>query len=923
MYQDYFWPLRGEKHWEALGPNGGKWLAWCNRLLAPPGDHVALALDQFQRELDPIRVKPGMGVKGFLKRAAAVLVVGAIGAAAYVAFMQRQHIESGVNSIIKEMRPATLPSEVATPIPAPATQPASAPLVVTPPPPPVIDPQVAIAIQAAQQSAQNDIDKETSDFGQLSVQMRDLAPDLHDFEGDVVQARNVALSTAQSVDDVNRGKQDVIKKIRAMRQAAVTAALTKAKKTSFKHAAVAAGFADWQGASKETDAEKSLLKLAAVIHALQRVDTAYPADPALGAGVDPRIAGLYGAQVKTAMATLTQAVAAQPDNETAAISDFTSQASTAHDAAVRVAAQSQAVTAANAQLNAATYPSQPPTWTQLQAQLAAAGGAVTGWPDAGVAAAQAKVNAVLDALQTKDVDQLRQYAAAATPPALLAAVCSRWPALHGDAELDSEIFIDLKKGLGKLPPPVTKAVDDLWTQRVADQADAQQAALLADLAGKMGLDVTPAQLGAVYFNARLTDLQKQFSGQLNASQQSDAAGAFLAQIDPLVSGRWPLAGDQSAALKKIAAAIDLSRNPPPHAELSADFRHVSGGSDDLLYTPPFDADHPMRFKKLKNAATGQTFYLCTTEATINWFIGMFDDPHKVVVLRKLMDFTLPGKLCGPCVWRTNFIRGGLQVNPDASWLPFNNHRWDDDDTRYVPGGSGPSNQSPMQYVSPLAAMYAAKLTGARLPTVDEWQTALAAGPRDNNENTSGRNWENLRNSLASLNPPPNSAATWSKFKIETGIDALTGGRAPFSGSVRGQDNDVLWFRDVPPNADAFHDMEGNVLEWVLTATKDAPEPYIDSDDPAITIVDEGGSHNIANQDDPALSAFYPHVKRIGLSATSDKSQSPDKPAPPADPRQTHHHQFFDVGFRLALDDPDGPSAPPLAAVIAGLKPLGI
>jgi formylglycine-generating enzyme required for sulfatase activity len=931
-FQENFYPLRAERHWEALGPSGAKWLEWSNRLLAPSSAPQALSLDQFRGELQTLHPKKIAGSGLPYKLAAAALVLAALAGGGVWMSMHRNPVAvaptpAATPSPTPPTQPTPAPQVAVTPKPTPPATPPPSPVVaVTPPAPspapaptPQVDPQLVLQIQAAQQAAQADIDKETDSFGAFAVQMHDLAPDLHDFEPDVTQARNAAMTQAKSVAEVAANKQAALQKVRDLRKQAVTAAIAKAQQTTFKHPALDQAFGLWRNSGlTETDPEKSLVKLAQVLHALKQVDAAYPADPNV-ASADPKIAATYQTMFAPLVMNFTTTVAQRPGDEAALIADLNARAGTLRATAEKVASQSAAAADAGKLLNSKTVPPDRATLDAIKARLADAGASVPGWPDEGGAAALTQVNLVLDALQSNDTVTLQRYADAGTPPALLAAVAARLPSEHGDIDADYAIVIDLKKGLGQAPPALLKDLSDYWTDLSQTQADPIKMSHLLDLAGKMGLSATPQQLARAYANARIDDLKKKFAGDLTADQQADAVDAFARQTEPVAAAQFPADDAVKSAITHINQQLKLSLNPPPHADLSSDFRKASATSDDLIYTPPFDADHPMRFKRLQ-PKSGNAFYLCTTEVSVGWMIGVMDDPHKIVTLRKLMDLTIPGKLCGPCAWRTDFIKGGMGLNPDSSWLAFNNHKWDDDPEKYVPAGNGPTNQSPAQYISPLAAMYAAHLVGARLPTVDEMQTALDAGPRDTDENVSGQNWQNLRNSIAGLQPPNNSAATWNKFKLEVGIDSTGGGRAPFAGPVRNQNNDILWFRDVPGNAGSFRDMLGNVADWVLTTAKDAPEPRFDSDDP-ITVVDENGSHVIANQDDPSLAAFYKHVARVGLSSTSGRNDTPAA-AVPADPRQTHHHQFYDVGFRLALDDPNGPTVPALAGVVQGLGPIG-
>jgi formylglycine-generating enzyme required for sulfatase activity len=598
-------------------------------------------------------------------------------------------------------------------------------------------------------------------------------------------------------------------------------------------------------------------KATRIVSDLRQLKSLWPTDPP----VPDSIIRVFHGKVARASRAPIQAILTDPTNADPQIENFGNQVNQLSQGAQTVAEQFQLAAAANAQLQSTLYPPDASAWEQFNARLAK-NAAPPGWPDSGIAQASGEVSRVSAALATTDAAQLRQDTAADAPPALLLAVSSRLPC--GDAESDSAIFLAVK-------------------DRVAPS-------IVQDLTLKL-------------FNARLASLKARFNQPIAFDAQKTAAGEFLDQTLPLATTE-SIKRIRDAVSAKLAEAPAATVKPPPGFQMD---------SNDLLYVPSFDADHPMRFARLVNKRTGRTFYICTTEATVGWFIGVVSDQLRTGLAKRLLDTTIPARMAGPSTWRVNLVlRNWIELNHDRTWLTYVNHRWDADESKYAPAGNGPSSLSPMQYVSPLAAMYAAWMIGCRLPTVDEWQSAYESSRRDDDDNCSGANWLNLRQSIDALIPDAASGGTLRRFKSELGI-----GDEPFAGPVVDQNRDVLWFRDVAPGASKIRDLHGNVAEWVLTG---APAPRFDGDDP-LTVIDETGDHVIAGQDDPALAAFYKHCARIGLNSTSSKADDPEKPSVPVDPPGlNHHHQYWNVGFRLALDDPSA-AGPDLATVVGQLKPI--
>jgi formylglycine-generating enzyme required for sulfatase activity len=543
--------------------------------------------------------------------------------------------------------------------------------------------------------------------------------------------------------------------------------------------------------------------------------------------------------------------------------------------------QFQIVGSAKSMLAEKQFPASVETWKssleQMKSDLAGAK-ALSNWPNPAPEETAARIDDVLSAISSRDIGQLKKFADSAATPALLNAVCVNWPAVHAvSPDDDYQIYQDVFKGLGRVPDATAKLLADLWSQRLKQASDAISADKLWTLAKGMSMDKQASGPAVNYINDWIGFLQTRYPQEKKAAINDflDRTAAF---------DQWSLSEAQLSAVKSFRDKLTFVPKPGTGPLPSKDFaRPIPGG--DVIYTPPFDPNFTMRFKLMQKKPQG-SYYLCTTEVPVGWFIELVGK-ERAPTFKRLMDVIRPQLLAGPSAWA--HLGDWISVNP--GWIaPEDYHNWSDN--FHVEPASA---VKPMQYVSPLAAMDAARLIGCRLPTVQEWQLAYDEGGRDNDDNTGGPNWQALWATINAIQPAPGPASlTFPSFKAELPPAPAAGAAANVI--------DVLWYRNVPRDFPTFHDMRGNVAEWVL----DSPDVKLQGDNP-IKVTDGTSTVEATGQDDAKLNDFYKHCLRIGLTSTSPSNEDEKTARLPDDPSHKHHHQFFDVGFRLALDDtPDDP-----------------
>jgi hypothetical protein len=317
---------------------------------------------------------------------------------------------------------------------------------------------------------------------------------------------------------------------------------------------------------------------------------------------------------------------------------------------------------------------------------------------------------------------------------------------------------------------------------------------------------------------------------------------------------------------------------------------------------------------LLNDPDGVDCYLCTTEAPVALLQHLLSGDPAAMATAEALNAPPPGTppAGGMRLWNFNDKTGNIDL--------------DNDDYRKCFVVS-PSEQLPAQFVTPQLAFYLARRVGCRLPTSKEWLGALAQARYSADANMKGfatMGWKLRDRQYARLLTNPNrDAGYWPDdniFTVNSERQIIPTGRnstiwtnsalKDLGGSTTTEiASGATWplstleasggfgFRTVGDDenfAGVFHDLVGNVAEFVMDSPVILEEKV--SVAPPLSAADAK-----ARISDWFTDEHLHAVSVIGGSALSPPTEDPTKPYPLPGGNATK--SFADVGFRLAFTDP--------------------
>ena len=391
-----------------------------------------------------------------------------------------------------------------------------------------------------------------------------------------------------------------------------------------------------------------------------------------------------------------------------------------------------------------------------------------------------------------------------------------------------------------------------------------------------------------------------------------AVTAFRTQVGALPGG---LANQPAVAglLKRLHELAAQQEDDAPGGGLDragpAAFQHGGGwraspAADGKSAAYAWADKHTLHFVRVEPAGgQGKPSYLCTTEVSLGLFIDVVTAAGKwaeVIGLLRGYDLNFPDPRKGPRVWELTRDRAPIrttQRDMDTEWLvPLAG-------LDYYPAGLDPGRPSlehPMQYVSPEAALYVARLLGGRLPTSAEWQAAFAASApfapfaKGQPANLRDATWKQQQDHIRQLRQA-GTRADWPDagiFLPNNGAALPTGGTATVATAANDK---TLWLTPVG-SGPTFRHLVGNVAELV----HDEPGRF------------EGAFKDIGKLSADALTAFLDEaagpLKVIGGSALSPPELWNGSMGKPfghayAVDLAVAREGYADVGFRLAFSAP--------------------
>ncbi len=389
----------------------------------------------------------------------------------------------------------------------------------------------------------------------------------------------------------------------------------------------------------------------------------------------------------------------------------------------------------------------------------------------------------------------------------------------------------------------------------------------------------------VRYNALLSDLKLAVMDSGTTDEQARAAAmTFLSEARALPGGIAFL-GSVQATLDSIESALknpEVGSTPSEALRLGPASTGVYAGSADgaIVRFKGTEGTLPELAFARVDMPGGESIYMATTECSVGQFNGIVGRLGDVFskVLRSFDRISDPRP--GPRSWEwadSTGKRGGIV--PAKTWLARRSLTAPNDyPADAVP--PAPSLESPIQHLSPAAALFAARMAGCRLPTSTEWAAAnakakaSAAGAKPNLRDLSwNKQWEFVR---------ARQIAGGKTQLPDAGAFAPPGAKlSPLPDLGPKESDGTLWFTPVGEGSGGtIRNLVGNVAEYVLDVpAAEQPEPK-----PGAT--------------DRFLELHAAQIRVIGGSAISDPAIDPGQPQPLV--LDEAKEGYADVGFRLCF-----------------------
>lgn len=540
----------------------------------------------------------------------------------------------------------------------------------------------------------------------------------------------------------------------------------------------------------------------------------------------------------------------------------------------------------------------------------------------------------------------------------LSAAETGWPASATDLDQVLEVGSRVKEALSgvielrraKIVTKVDTGVRTKWVTFVTDRAGADPANVIKAYEVRDRFGVTAATIDALPKEPRFNFMLIEARAAVDAFNKGPSgAGKDPAQLQAL-AGILRGIQNKAAELKvgsdagELIAYLDRRSKTFESGKAGASWTDIGPGAavtkwsvvrgdDDngtfveYSWTGPSGRNHRLYFKKVAESVGEGVSYVATTETSLGLFADVMAASGKGEMFDRIMttsDSIASNDQRGPLVWRSKGAKATFELVPGAleagglaeecanGWIASTQGVLNAGLSLFPAGlavPAAPSWDTPVNYVSPMAALLAARTMNCRLPTDQEWVAASREAGGDTNLRDAA--WKLVFDQFLAMNQPAtgNGKAGWANGQIarpaeKTGLNA----QEDTEPAVAANDG-VVWFRPVQAGSDAMRDVVGNVAEFV--ASDAAAIRSITDDQLALS---------------PSIKTFSGAVSVIGGSALSPAEPAPETPIVLAGSTVSALKRgFSDVGFRLAFTSSEaggGAGAQPGLAVLKKLNEQG-